>query len=449
MSNTFDLHDALYGNHTNTRPSIMLRDVAAVNSIYKSKSTSTEQFCSNAINDLASVESNVMYVNMMLRGLDDRLNLARKLAVSVESQKRRGVEAFVNRPSINPWKYAVEGKVKDFFKRIWEAIKAACRRIIVAIANFIKWLGNVIQSAAVKGQIKDFKEYKKNKAQYDKYGKAAGVGKITFNSLEWKVNANEIGNMCKKAAAHYIKTTQKGEDSNLLERVSKVDLQRLTTADDFAKAYKTIFGMEGGSGIVGVAKGAMRSLGMGARDKVKRITARLNEDMEAGVKSVFGKPVGDSRKPKDIVMGSIATASGKVQKISVEKMRKLSSDFECLSEAWLAKNVTEQIAAVNKAQSEFTAFTKNVDRVAARFDKVTDSKDGVATLSSLTAELANARIRYNGFYTGIMLELESAALRFRKSAHIALKQYLKGSVTPKQGKKTKTTESYTYGGFYF
>ena len=62
--------------------------------------------------------------------------------------------------------------------------------------------------------------------------------------------------------------------------------------------------------------------------------------------------------------------------------------------------------------------------------------------------ITNSRVRYNSYWTGLMLEIQSMVLRYNKSAHIAMKFYLKElKVLDKGEKKTdkkdegKTTES--------
>lgn len=422
---------------------IVLAGVQSVGRIYKSNSTSTEEFAVAAIADLGVVERNVMFVNSMHKGLADRLQIASGVASKISAAKAQGREGFVNKEVLNPWSYAIEGSAKEFFKRIWDAIKSACRRIITAIANLIKRLGVAIESIDVKSQIRDYETYKKNKAVITRAKK--NVSMKTFIAMNWKVDAAGIGKLLKKASAHYVKMFRKTEDEALLERASREDLAKLKTPDDFAKSYSKIFGSEG-SGIIGkIGKNVFHQ---GAKDKIGRIVEKINQDMAAGVTDVFGK-ISVKNTPSNIVWGSLTTG-GKSVKMTVAQMEKLSGDFACLSKEWLAINVKDAVASVTNAERQFTQFTKTIDQLAAKFDKVSTQENGVSSLSNLTSQLANARIRYNGFYTGIMLELQTGALRFRRNAHAALKMILSGS--PKSlvpATKTKSKESLNDDFFEF
>ena len=117
-------------------------------------------------------------------------------------------------------------------------------------------------------------------------------------------------------------------------------------------------------------------------------------------------------------------------------MKNLSGNFSVLSDAWLANNVKNVIAQATAQQKIFASYTKTIDEVARKFDSLSTYADGISALSKLTSNLANARVRYNSMWSRYMLELESVALRYRKSAHLALKQYIRAAT----GKIAKESE---------
>ena len=334
---------------------------------------------------------------------------------------------------------AIEGKAGDFFKRIWDAIKTACRRILDAIAYIIKWVGNAIASADIRGQSKDYNFYKSQKARINKYASAAKVDDVKFNAPAWKVGADGLAKIIKTAESHYAKTTgTKHPDMKVMDNVSRLNLGTLHDASDFKKAYSKVFGID-----IGFNKdqSAYKKL----VQTIAKMKADIDEDLNSNIKDIF--PGAKSRNTRALVMGALTSNSGNANvEMTVGKMKKLSKEFAVLSDSWLADNVKGVIATVHQHQKEFTQYTKNIDKIAAAFAKqVGDADNGFKAINNLTASLANSRVRYNGFWSNLMLEFESAALRFRKSAHIALKHYIraaqKGGVDEKKSKKALSPES--------
>lgn len=418
----FDIDNEL--DSVTRRTPVVLAGVQNIKRIYASTSNSTEEFIGGAMSSIGSANRNIMYVNSMLNGLSDRMVIATRIAKTVNGAKNRGIESFTNVKLMDPWEYAIEGSVGEFFKKIWKAIRTACHNVLTAIANFIKWMANVIASAAVKGQVKDYEHYKANRARIDKAAKAGRSDTIKFNSLNWKVDANGMAKMISSASAHYIGMFKETQDSKLIEKMTTFNPKNMEDSASFAREFSRIFGV----GAAGLGKG---QIGAGAKHDFARakgsidgMVAAINKDMESGVAKVVGSSAKGKVTPRELILGAVSSGD-KVAQMPVATIKKLSGDFSVLSAEWLAKNVKANITATSTAQKQFASYTSKIDKIASSFDKVVKGTPGVSSLSKLTADLANARIRYNNYYTTVMLELQAAALRFRKSAHVGLKQYLK------------------------
>lgn len=407
------------------RKSVKLMGVGKAISILSNPSRSTEEMIQGAVASFGQANRNIMFVHSSLSALDDRLHTVAKIAQSVNAAKSHGTEGFEDVKYLNPWEYALESKAGDWFRQIWAAIRTACRRVIEAIMYVIKWIGNAIASADVKAQVKDYDYFMRNKARIDKYAKAAGVPKATFNSLKWKVDASGLAKVIKVVAGSFATVTRANtEDVQTIQNLSRTDFKTMKEPADIAKAYGKIFGLP-----ISTAGFGDKAYYKHAADKVQKLLENIETDLNSGFKAAFGNAGGDKKKDlKSLVLSQVA-AGDKVQKISCEAMRKLSGDFSVLSDAWLATNVKSVIAHVTSQQKIFTNYTKTIDEVAKKFDSLSNYADGVKALSSLTAKLANARIRYNSVWSRLMLELESTALRYRKSAHLALKQYIRAGIS--------------------
>ena len=426
----FDINNAV--SPTVARKSVKLMGVGKAVSVFANPSKSTEEMISGAVSAIGNANRNVMFVHSSLSALDDRLRTASKIASAVNTAKQRGTEGFADVKYLNPWEYAIESRAGDFFKKIWQAIRTACRRVIEAIAYIIKWIGNAIASADVKAQVKDYDYYTKNKARITKYAEAAGVPKATFNSLEWKLKADELAKFIRGAVGTYASVTKVNtDDVKVIQNLSRADFKTMKDPADVAKAYGKIFGLPISTAGVGNAAYYKH-----ASDKVQKMTAAINADMDKSFHAVLGGNAAYGKVDfKTLVLDRVAK-SDKVGKISCEAMQKLSGDFSVLSDAWLSTNVKSVIAQAASQQKIFANYTKTIDDVAKKFDSVSEYADGVKALSKLSAELANARVRYNSIWSRFMLELESVALRYRKSAHLALKQYIRASIAKKAQEKS-------------
>ena len=411
--------------------SVKLMGVGKAVAVLSSPSRSTEEMIAGAVSAIGAANRNVMFVNSTLNALDDRLRTAGKIAQAVNTAKQHGTEGFADVKYLNPWEYAIESKAGDFFKKIWQAIRTACRRVIEAIAYIIKWIGNAIASADVKAQVKDYDYFTRNKARIDKYAKASNVPSAEFNSLEWKVDASGLAKVIKNAAGTYASVTRANtDDIKTIQNLSRADFKTMKEPADVAKAYGKIFGLP-----ISTAGIGDKAYYKHAADKVKKMTDSINADIESGLKAVFGNAATGKVDLKALVLGQVAK-SEKVGKIKCGDMRKLSGDFSVLSDAWLSNNVKSVIAEASSQQKVFANYTKIIDDVARKFDSLNTYADGVSALSKLSSGLANARIRYNSIWSRLMLELESVALRYRKSAHLALKQYIRAAT----GKIAKESE---------
>lgn len=414
----------------------------AVNTI-KSSNRSTEDMIAGAVTSLGNANRNIMFVNSSLEALDDRLAFAGKIANAVNPAVARGAEGFSGVKMLNPWEYAVEGKSKDFFKRIWDAIRTACRKVIDAIVYFIKWVGNAVASIDVKAQVKDYEYYLKNKKMIEKYASAAKVDKKEFQSLAWSLKAKDMLALLTKMLGTYVKTV-KGDssDKKVIENASRLDLRTLKEPKDFAKAFSSIFGISFLHTDGGLYKHAL--------NEVNKILGSIDKDLKEGLSSVFGSAATGKIAYKELVLSKVTNNGAKTKAVTCGEIRSLTGDFSALSAEWLANGVKKAVSIATENQRVFTKYTQSIDAIAKRFDSVVQiegsNASGISSLSTLTAKLANARIRYNSVWSNLMLEMEACCLRYRKTAHIALKQYIraaKGSAATKgeEGMSQASVES--------
>ena len=411
---------------TRNTPSTKIDGMKKTYGILTNPSRSTEEFIAGAISSLGQADRNIMYVNTSLEALSDRLAICAKVARPVNMAKARGVEGFQGVNYLNPWEYAIEGKVGDFFKKIWDAIKTIARKIIEAIVNFVKYISNAIASAGMKAQANDLAKFMRNKDNIMRKVKAAKVDEQSLNSIPWKLNAAQMEKLVQSAAAQYLKAVQANKaDEAILQGVSRTDLKTFTSEKDFTSTFSKIFGLSV-SGVVGNLHGEGKGAGVaynGAKAKVQSLIDSMNKQIEDGVKIFHGAK---STSPKEVVQSAVCSST-KVESVKVKDIVKLAgNDFGCLSNEWLSANVTKVLAAMRQNEKLFTQYTKTIDAVAKKFDQVqAASHSNVASISQLCSQLAKARCQLNSFYSGIILELTSYVLRFRKNVHTALKMYLR------------------------
>lgn len=429
----FDINAAI--NPVVSRESVKLAGVSEVAKIYNSKSLSTEEFISGAIHDLGVSNRNVMFVNSSLSGLRDRLAIAAKVAKNVNTAKDRGVEGFGSVSKMDPWEFALESGIGDFFKKIWQAIVSACTRLIQAIANIIKHIRNFIVGLDAKQQSKDYKYYTDHRKEIDDKAKKAGADKTKFNAANWKVDGKKISEAMKKVASLYTKIfTKGGDDEKVFENLASCDLSQVTDPKQFKAMCHKVFGYIGDEG---------NNLRKYLEGTISKINGSVSE-----VKKVLGAP-NDATSASKIV--SAFAVKGDTVQITAEEMKKKSDDFSILSEKWLAENVKNYVVDLDRAMRQFTKYTSTITKVSKRFEKVgvdgkSDSgKAFIKSLSAACADLAQARIRTNNMATSIILELELQALRFRKNAHTALKIYMRAKSTkPAPAKKTSAESLFLF-----
>ena len=391
----FDINAAI--NPVISRESIKLAGVSEVAKIYNSKSLSTEEFISGAIHDLGVSNRNVMFVNSSLSGLRDRLAIAAKVAKNVNTAKDRGVEGFGSVSKMDPWEFALESGIGDFFKKIWSAIVSACTRLIQAIANIIKHIRNFIVGLDAKQQSKDYKYYTDNRQLIENNAKKFGATKTKFNAANWKVNGAKISDAIKSVASLYTKIfTKDGDDEKVFENLAQYDLSKVTDAKQFKDMCHKVFGVNEGEG------NYLRNYLNGTIEKIN--------DSVLEVKKVLGASKDDTSASK--IVSAFATKGGDVVQITAEEMKKKSEDFSILSDNWLADNVKKYVVDLDRAMRQFSKYTATITKVANRIEKVgVDSKaDGgkafIKSVSAACANLAQARIRTNNMATSIILELE-------------------------------------------
>lgn len=445
----FDLESAV--NTTPKATHVKLNGMGNFMKVVNSTSRSTEEFIAGAISSLGQADRNIMYVNSTLGGLDDRLRLCAKIARPVNTAKARSVEGFENVPYLNPWEYAIEGKVGDFFSKIWAAIRSIAGKILDAIINFIKFIGNKISELSSKSMNKDREKFIKNSADIMAKVNAAKVGDQEISALPWNRSSGDgMTNMIKNLLVMYLKATKKDDwDQKVLEGVSSSDLNKIEKEEDFVKTFGKIFGINSASDLVHSVGGKMSKNGgifSVAQAKVKQFHEEINALIHQGA-SVVKAPNNTGAK-EAINTALFGKASVEVTKQKIKDIVAAGGGdqgdkaFIVLSNNWLAENVTNTVSTLHEVEKEFTKYTKNIDKVAKKFDSIRDMKgNNASSLSKLTADLAKDRCRLNSYYSSLILTAVSYAFRLRKSVHIALKAYLKVGGKAEKDKK-KSSESY-------
>ena len=287
----FSIESAITPNYS--RPSVKLQGVANAVRIMKDPSRASEDFIQGAVTSIGAANRHVLYVNSSLEALNDRLRIASKIAYAVNTSKRRGAEGFSDVPMMNPWAYALEGNGKDFFKRVWQAICTACRRVIDAIANFIRWLGTVIAGLDTKKQIEHYKLYLDNKSKI-----AQATEKLKNKKIKcptWKIDKNKITETNRKFKVVMMMMLKEmdGKDQgvNLIKKMS-------TAADEetivkFFEDAKT-------------AGDLSKQLKEGDVDK-------FSENIESGIRGIMGITEQSKLSPKEIVSKFAFTNSQNVE----------------------------------------------------------------------------------------------------------------------------------------
>lgn len=426
--------------------SYKLQGVSNAIRVLNSPSRSTEEFIQGAISSLGSADRQIMFVNSSLEALADRLRTAKKIADPINYSKSRGVEGFNHVPRLDPWAFALEeneGK-GAWFKRIWQAIKTACRRVIDAIAHVLKWLANKIASLDTRAIAKDYKKYMDNKATVDKAKQEKEVFKVKINTPHWCVSSDGLKDFVQRAVGAYAAMAKdNGNDINVIDKFAKgaVGLTgKAKNPEEFNKQVASIFGVDGSD---------ISSIQAAVSKKVTSMTDDMNNALKGDIQKVFKKSKASKVRAHDLVMDELTDGSsrGRIVEMTIGAIAKLDNGkFGCLTDGWLATNVTKVVSTVREQQKKFTEYTKMVDKVADVFIKTNSTADNkMKALASQLSNLSNARIRYNSFWTGLILEIESAAIRYRKTTHIALKHYLRAAKLldseNKKASKKKSNES--------
>ena len=422
----FSIESAILPNYG--RRSVKIEGAATAVKIMQNPSRATEDYIQGAVTAIGAANRNILYVNASLEGLNDRLRIASKLAYAVNTSKRRGMEGFEDVPMMNPWSFALEEeKEGGFFKRVWEAIKTICRRIIEAIAHLIKWIANAFAGLDTKSQVKHYKLYKENISKLSA-DKKKDVDKIKIKAPKWKMTPDKVSAFVTKALQRYQAMTTDSTKGKDVEALGK-----LAQAGDWSQ----------------VNVGALSILTNDAEFKTAK--AACDKMLAEDIKAIFTNP-GEKTKASDLVKAEFIDGDKKEETTCGEMVK----HFDALAEGKLAKQAKDAISTLHKHQKEFTAYTKQIDKFVTSANKNVvkdikkDDKDGkknakvnTNSISNKLSMITNSRVRYNSYWTGLMLEIQSMVLRYNKSAHVAMKFYLKelkvlSKGEKKNGKKDET-----------
>lgn len=401
------------------RPSVKIQGAANAVRIMQNPSRATEDYVQGAITSLGAANRQILYVNSSLEALNDRLRIASKIAYAVNTSKRRGAEGFGNVPMMNPWEFALEednsNKSDGFFRRVWDAIKTACRRVIEAIAHLIKYIGNAVAGMDTKMQQKHYKLWTDKNSPT-----SADADKIEFKSPDWKMKYSDISTFLTSVSGAYASGTK--------EVNNEQDLKKL---EDYMKAD-----LEAKRGTM-VAPTGERSSAYSVNSK-----ELANEMLKKDLQKLFAKDTGSA---KELVLGKFCNGT-KNKNMTCKDMKTLSDNFKCLAANELSQKAKNMISAVHEQQKTFTKMTKLIDQIASKVSKpaaksVSQPMLNTNQISNQMANICNSRIRYNSYWTSLVLEVQMMCLRFNKSAHIALKHYLRAAKVITDEKKTTETEN--------
>lgn len=401
------------------RPSVKIQGAANAVRIMQNPSRATEDYVQGAITSLGAANRQILYVNSSLEALNDRLRIASKIAYAVNTSKRRGAEGFGNVPMMDPWAFALEednsNKSDGFFRRVWDAIKTACRRVIEAIAHLIKYIGNAVASMDTNMQQKHYKLWTDKKCPT-----STDADNTKFKSPDWKIKYSDVTTFLTSVSGAYASGTKEvnnEQDLKKLEDYLKNDLE--------AKRGSMVVPNHTGSSSSSVNSKEL-----------------ANEMLKKDLQKLFAK---DSGSAKELVLGKFCNGT-KNKEMSCKEMKLLSEDFKCLAGKDLANKATKMISAVHEQQKTFTKMTKLIDQIASKVIKPdaknnSDSTYNTKRVSNQMANICNSRIRYNSYWTSLILEVQMMCLRYNKSAHIALKHYLRAAKVITDEKKTTETEN--------
>lgn len=425
--NEFDINAAI--NPTVSRESVMLSGVGGISKVYASKSNSMEEFISGAIHDLSTVSCCAMFVNSSLNGLRDRLAIAAKVAKNVNTAKDMGREEFKAVDKMDPWQYAVESGIGNFFKKIWEAIVYSFKSILNAISKLVKNLQIFITNADAKAAATTYKYYVTNKALIERNNKANL--KTKFNSMNWSVDAAKLKKQVESVVKVYVASSNYGsDDAKFFEKLSAIDLKQIKDTVSFKKVAGDLFRFGGHFAFDDDASGKSMT------NKISAVKADIEKAIDA-IKSELKVPAKLTRG-QEVAHACTVVGDGKVVQMTVEKMKGLSADFQILKPEWLANNIKTNVVALNNAMKSYSKYTKVVENVAKRFNEVNvdNTKSSILkSLSTVSSDLARTRLTTNQFFTMLILELELQAIRMRKNAHTALKVYIKGAASKEKTSK--------------
>ena len=402
------------------RPSVKIQGAANAVRIMQNPSRATEDYVQGAITSLGAANRQILYVNSSLEALNDRLRIASKIAYAVNTSKRRGAEGFGNVPMMNPWEFALEednsNKSDGFFRRVWDAIKTACRRVIEAIAHLIKFIGNAVAGMDAKMQQKHFTLWDPKTMSNTK------VDDIKFKSPNWNINYSGKGGIVDfldKVAGAYASGTREVNNNQTLDELKNHLEKNLSDKQNTMVKYSSI------------------------DESDSKIDSKdlANQMLQKDLKAIFAVETGSA---KDLILKKFCSGDKTVE-MTCGKMKALSDDFKCLANTELSKKASKMISTVHDQQKTFTKMTKLIDQIASKVSKPEAKNDketqktNMRAISNRMANICNSRIRYNSYWTSLVLEVQMMCLRFNKSAHIALKHYLRAA--KKIGDEKKTTET--------
>ena len=255
------------------------------------------------------------------------------------------------------------------------------------------------------------------------------VDDIQFNSYNWTVDGNGLANIITKTLGGLSEVTN---DKIIKERTDKLQaaIESVGNSKDLNQSRTTI-------------QEIAQNIDTWTAEADSLYELKIAESFP-GAKSIVDKK--ERFSPKMIVNLAVTNeAEPKIGKVTCKFMREKSNDFYVLSQEWLTINFKNVLGSAHDTQKAFADFTKSVDKMSGTLENllrmqkkksITKSKDdkeaagkyewskNAIALSDMHRNIAQL-VHEQIHMTTVQLQLEAMAFRFRKSAHIALKQYLK------------------------
>lgn len=371
----------LYGGQKSTVGGKLLNSLGIESVLYDSN-RSEIFFAGEAAKFLGEASTLSVYADTVMESMLNNIRLANDI------KKKFGVEA------LDPVSFSLENEAtgsnkKNFFKKIWDTIVEVFRRLVLAVANFVKQIQVWLSGPIAKAQSEFFN---KNKAAITT-GLSGEAGKETITAMKVILKPREMINSLTKV----VKTSGDASDASL-----KL-VEEIISAKDKKAEFKTK---------VDKADADIRYLLDGVAKSASSITKsdKMLPGKESAMIAVFGK---DS-KPAKIAIKDLFSAG----------------DFDDLGKA----GFDEVVKFVSEGKKSAASLAKNSNKLknyAQRVVKLAEDKETV-TVAQAATKSANEVKKFQAVQINMLFGGFSAYMRYRGYLYTAAKVLVKGT---KKGEK--------------